>query len=146
MLDRHGPHQPPVPSELNNWESVAINSLLTLHNLTPSAQHVIPPFLRIPILIFDINAKGLIDTGAAASLLSSEFLFKLRDKNITQTAPFRLLAVFSPTYWDRAYRFKDEVLWDEIRRKQGNVSAFSGFMLGQCRFLIRCFWVYLWFF
>jgi hypothetical protein len=55
----------------------------------------------------------------------------------TQTAPFRLLAVFSPTYWDRAYRFKDEVLWDEIRRKQGNVSAFSGFMLGQCRFLKR---------
>jgi hypothetical protein len=64
----------------------------------------------------------------------------------TQTAPFRLLAVFSPTYWDRAYRFKDEVLRDEIRRKQGNVSAFSGFMLGQCRFLIRCFWVYLRFF
>jgi hypothetical protein len=64
----------------------------------------------------------------------------------TQTAPFRLLAVSSPTYWDRAYRFKDQVLWDEIRRKQGNVSAFSGFMLGQCRFLIRCFSVYLWFF
>jgi hypothetical protein len=42
----------------------------------------------------------------------------------SQTAPFRLLAFFSPTYWDRAYRFKDEVLWDEIRRKQGNVSAF----------------------
>jgi hypothetical protein len=72
-------------------------------------------------------------------------IFKTTIKSISiQTAPFRLLAVFSPTYWDRAYLFKDEVLWDEIRRKQGNVSAFSGFMLGQCRFLIRCFWVYLW--
>ena len=85
MLDRHGPHQPPIPSELNNWENVAINSLLTLHNLTPPAQHIIPPLLRIPILIFDINAKGLIDTGAAASLLSSELLFKLRDKNIRKS-------------------------------------------------------------
>lgn len=82
MLDRHGPHQPPVPSELNNWENVAINSLLALHNLTRPIQHVIPPLLRIPILIFDINAKGLIDTGAAASLLSSEVLFKLQDKTI----------------------------------------------------------------
>jgi len=74
--------QRPVTSKLDNWENVAINSLLALHNLTPPIQAIIPPLLRIPILIFDIQAKGLIDTGAAASLLSSEVLFRLRDKNI----------------------------------------------------------------
>jgi transposase InsO family protein len=82
MLDRHGSYQRPVTSKLDNWENVAINSLLALHNLTPPIQAIIPPLLRIPILIFDIQAKGLIDTGAAASLLSSEVLFRLRDKNI----------------------------------------------------------------
>ena len=35
--------------------------------------------------MFDITAKGLIDTGAAASLLSSEILFKMRDKNIKKS-------------------------------------------------------------
>ncbi len=71
----------PVTSQLVNWENVAINSLLALHNLTPPVPTIIPSVLRIPILIFDIQAKGLIDTGAAASLLSSEVLFRLRDKN-----------------------------------------------------------------
>jgi hypothetical protein len=63
-------------------ENVAINSLLALHNLTPPVPAIITPLLKIPILIFDIQAKGLIDTGAAASLFSSEVLFRFRDKNI----------------------------------------------------------------
>ena len=84
MLDRHGTYQRSITPELDNWKNVTVNSLLALHNLTPPVQTIIPPLLRIPILIFDIQAKGLIDTGAAASLLSSEVLFRLRNKNIKQ--------------------------------------------------------------
>ena len=62
------------------WENVAINSILAINNLTQTNSTNLPQLIRIPILIFDIRTNGLIDTGAAASLVSSDILFKLRGK------------------------------------------------------------------
>jgi hypothetical protein len=76
MLDGYGSGQPSVPPQQLVWENIAINSL-TQPN-TPN----LPQLIRIPILIFDIRTNGLIDTGAAASLVSSDILFQLRGRTI----------------------------------------------------------------
>jgi hypothetical protein len=81
MLDGHGSDQPSIQQQLE-WENVAINSLLSINNLTQPNSPTLPQLIRIPILIFDIRTIGLIDTGAAASLVSSDILFKLRGKTI----------------------------------------------------------------
>jgi hypothetical protein len=61
---------------------VAINSILRINNLSQPNSTNLPQLIRIPILIFDIRTNGLIDTGAAASLVSSNILFKLKEKTV----------------------------------------------------------------
>jgi hypothetical protein len=80
MLDRYGSRQSTVQPQQLVWENVAINSILAINNLTQPNSTKLPQLIRIPILIFDIRTNGLIDTGAAASLVSSDILFKLRGK------------------------------------------------------------------
>ena len=61
---------------------MAINSILRINNLSQPNSTNLPQLIRIPILIFDIRTNGLIDTGAAASLVSSDILFKLKEKTV----------------------------------------------------------------
>jgi len=82
MLDGYGTCQPTVQQQQLVWENVAINSILAINNLTQPNSTNLPQLIRIPILIFDIRTNGLIDTGAAASLVSSNILFKLREKTV----------------------------------------------------------------
>ena len=81
MLDRHGPPESASPTSRVIWKNIPINSLIGHHNLWPTTPEP-PQLIRIPIKIFDINTYGLIDTGAATSLLSSKILFDLRNKTI----------------------------------------------------------------
>ena len=82
MLDGYGSRQSTVQPQQLVWENVAINSILAINNLTQPNSTNLPQLIRIPILIFDIRTNGLIDTGAAASLVSSDILFKLRGKTV----------------------------------------------------------------
>jgi hypothetical protein len=59
-------------------ENVAINSILSINNLTQPNSTNLPQRIRIQILIFDIRTNELIDTG----LVSSDILFKLRGKTV----------------------------------------------------------------
>ena len=81
MLDRHGPPESASPTSRIIWKNIPINSLIGHHNLWPTTPDP-PQLIRIPIKIFDVNTYGLIDTGAATSLLSSKILFDLRNKII----------------------------------------------------------------
>ena len=81
MIDEHGSDQPSIQQQLE-WEKVAINSILSINNLTQPINPTLPQLIRIPILIFDIRIIGLIDTGASASLVSSDILFRFRGKTI----------------------------------------------------------------
>jgi hypothetical protein len=82
MLDGYGSRQSTVQPQQLVWENVAINSILAINNLTQPNSTNLPQLIRIPILIFDIRTNGLIDTGAAASLVSSDILFKLTGKTV----------------------------------------------------------------
>jgi hypothetical protein len=82
MLDGYGSCQSTVQPQQLVWKKIAINSILSINNLTQPNNPNSPQLIRIPILIFDIRTNGLIDTGAAASLVSSDILFKLRGKTI----------------------------------------------------------------
>ena len=81
MLDGHGSGQPSIQPQLV-WEKIAINSILSINNLTQPKNPTLRPLIRIPILIFDIRTIGLIDSGAAASLVSSDILYKPKGKTI----------------------------------------------------------------
>jgi hypothetical protein len=81
MLEEYGSWQSDLRSQLL-WENVAINSILSINNLTQPNDSALPQLIRIPILIFDIQTNGLIDTGAAASPVSSNILFQLKGKTI----------------------------------------------------------------
>ena len=82
MLDGYGTYQPTVQQQQLKWKNVAINSILRINNLSQPNSTNLPQLIRIPILIFDVRTNGLIDTGAAASLVSSDILFKLREKTV----------------------------------------------------------------
>ena len=82
MLDGYGTCQPTVQQQQLIWENVAINSILPINSLSQPNSTNLPQLIRIQILIFDIRTNGLIDTGAAASLVSSDILFKLREKTV----------------------------------------------------------------
>ena len=82
MLDGYGSGQPSVPPQQLVWKNIAINSILSINNLTQPSTPNLPQLIRIPILIFDIRTNGLIDTGAAASLVSSDILFQLKGRTI----------------------------------------------------------------
>jgi hypothetical protein len=82
MLDEHGLGQSSLHPQQLVWENVAINSILSINNLTQPNIPNLPQLIRFPILIFDTRTNGLIGTGAAASLVSSDILFKLRGKTI----------------------------------------------------------------
>jgi hypothetical protein len=82
MLDRYGSRQSTVQPQQLVWENVAINSISAINNLTQPNSTKLPQLIRIPISIFDIRTNVLIDTGAAASLVSSDILFKLRGKTV----------------------------------------------------------------
>jgi hypothetical protein len=82
MLDGHGSGQPTIPPQQLVWENVAINSILSINNLIQPNDPALPHLIRIPILIFDIRTNGYIDTGAAASLVSTNILFQLKGKSI----------------------------------------------------------------
>ena len=82
MLDGYGSGQPSVPPQQLVWENIAINSILSKNNLTQPNTPNLPQLIRIPILIFDIRTNGLIDTGAAASLISSDIFFQLKGRTI----------------------------------------------------------------
>ena len=69
MLDEYGTCQPTVQKQQLIWENVAINSILRINSLSQPNSTNLPQLIRIPILIFDIRTNGLIDTGAAASLV-----------------------------------------------------------------------------
>ena len=73
MLDGHDSGQPSIPTQLV-WENVAINSILSINNLTQPDNSTLPQLIKISILIFDIRTIGLIDTGAAAWFLRIFFL------------------------------------------------------------------------
>jgi hypothetical protein len=80
MLDGYGSVQSTIQPQQLVWENVAINSILAINNLTQTNSTNLPQLIRIPILNFDIRTNGLNDAGAAASLVSSDILFKLRGK------------------------------------------------------------------
>jgi hypothetical protein len=80
MLDGYGSSQPSVPQKQLVWENIAINSILSINNLTQPNTPNLPQLMLI--LIFDIRTNGLIDTGAEASLVSSDILFQLRGRKI----------------------------------------------------------------
>jgi hypothetical protein len=82
MLDGYGTCQPTVQQQQLIWENVAINSILRINNLSQPNSTNLPQLIRIPILIFDKRANGLTDTGVAASLVSSNILFKLKEKTV----------------------------------------------------------------
>jgi hypothetical protein len=82
MLDGYGSCQSDVQPQQLVWENIAINSIPSINNLTQQNIPNLPQQITIPILIFDVRTSGLIDTGAAASLVSSDILFKLRGKTI----------------------------------------------------------------
>ena len=82
MLDGHGLGQSTLHPQQLVWENVAINSILSINNLIQPNDPALPHLIRIPILIFDIQTNGYIDTGAAASLVSTNILFQLKGKSI----------------------------------------------------------------
>ena len=94
MLDEHGLGQSSLHPQQLVWENVAINSILSTNNLIQPNSPNLPQLIRIPILIFDKRTNGLIGTGAAASLVSSDILFKLRGKTIKSLKNYENISIF----------------------------------------------------
>ena len=95
MLDGYGSCQSTVQPQQLVWENVAINSILSMNKLTPPNSPTLPQLIRFPILIFDIRTNGLIDTGAAASLVSSDIYIyillerkRLTNKKMVTSFPY----------------------------------------------------------
>ncbi|KZR95882.1 Uncharacterized protein APZ42_010091, partial [Daphnia magna] len=82
MLDRFGTYQQPR-SSINTIKPIR-NSQLT-YNLGSDVEVEIPKLIRIPVRIFNKEIIALVDTGAAASLLSSKILDTLEcNENLKQ--------------------------------------------------------------
>ncbi|KZS00174.1 Uncharacterized protein APZ42_003642, partial [Daphnia magna] len=54
------------------------------YHVKPNFTAEIPKLIRIPNRIFEKETKALVDTGAAASLISSSLNFNISDKNLNQ--------------------------------------------------------------
>ncbi len=81
MLEYYGTYEPPSRAEQLRWQNIAVNSLLKLKNKA-SSTHSFPQLIRIQLHIYGIPVQALIDTGAAATLLSADILFQIKNQNI----------------------------------------------------------------
>ncbi|KZR96447.1 Uncharacterized protein APZ42_009207, partial [Daphnia magna] len=82
MLDRYGTYQQPR-SPINTIKPIR-NSQLT-YNLGSDVEVEIPKLIRIPVRIFNKEIIALVDTDAAASLVSSKILDTLEcNENLKQ--------------------------------------------------------------